>query len=149
MKNKQERVNLLVESLVGEIKPLLQEVRLPSGYFQVQNDFSFKDASGEWDVPFVHGDLVYVDPIHKILKIWSSTSRSWQIRNISFKEFIKPDVYRVFANSTFRVNPLDVRNKVVKPGQNVEFKTTVNNFANRVNAYNLDPDTKIRVVVIE
>ena len=142
MKNKEERVNMLIEGL-------LKEVRLPAGYFKVLHDFSFKDSTGQWDVPFVHGELLYLDPTSKILKSWRATSESWQNRDISFKDLIKPEIYRTFSNNTFRVNPLDVRNKIVKPGQSVEFKTSVGNFMNRANAYNLAPDTKIRVIVVE
>jgi hypothetical protein len=142
MKSKAERINMLVENL-------LKEVRLPAGYFKVLNDFSFKDSTGEWDVPFKHGDILYMDPTRKTLQTWRASSSSWEPRDISFKSFIKPEVYRTFADNTFRVNPLDVKNKIVKPGENIEFKTTVGYFNNRAHAYNLSSDTKIRVQVID
>ena len=148
IKSKELRIESLIRK-VTSTKTLKLEVRLPKGYFTASHDFSFKDPTGEWTIPFYYGDIIYLNPEHKIIKAWNKNTNTWISKDLSFKDLIKPDIYRIFSTNTIKMNPADVENKIVAHTTTTEFKTTVGSFASRVKALKLGPDTKIRVVVIE
>lgn len=136
---KTDKINKLVESI-------LQEVRLPTGYFTVLKRFTVQASEKEWSTVFMQNELVQMDPNNNTVKGFTS-NKTWELKDISFNELRKPENYKIFSQNTRRLTPQEVIERGF--GDTVEFNTTVRALPRRVQEFDLSPSTKINVKVVE
>lgn len=138
--DKQQRVKVLVERV-------LTEVRLPTGYFLVLARFMVRAQGSEWDSVFMTNEVVHLDPANKTIKGYSTVSKTWTVKDVSLDELRRPEIYKVFSQNTRKLTPAELQSKGFVDA--VSFNTTVRAFPRRVEEFDLEPDSKINVKVVE
>lgn len=131
---------------------ILNEVRLPKGFFKVVNSFTLP-GKGEWDAVFNKDEYLYLDSQNKDVLGYATQARTWRGKEVDFKYLLSPIGYQEFTKNIEKLDPSLVPNansltKQTKAAPK-EFTTVVGRVSKRLNDLNLDPSTKIKVSVLE
>jgi hypothetical protein len=141
---------------INEFK-IINEVRLPHGFFKVTNTFDLPD--GEWDILFNKDNIIEIDTDEKYIKRWTTiynnatggSTNEWTETTFPYLDLMKPEKYTEFKNNTVKLSAEQTPKDLLKKGTVVntkQFNTTVKGFNNKIAALQLDPKTKIKVIIL-
>jgi len=143
---------------INEFKQsIINEVRLPHGYFKVIDSFSLPD--GEWDQMFNPGNIIEIDTVNKLVKNWAqlvnnttmSKSGKWQPEPFPYNKLMQPEYYNLFKNNTQRL-PAEETPSFAKKDKSKEeiqqFTTTVKRFNTKALELGLEDVDKVKVTIL-
>lgn len=136
---------------------MINEVRLPQGYFKVVNTFSLPD--GEWDQMFNPGNIIEIDTVGKTIKNWAqlvnnttmSKSGKWQAEPFSYNKLMLPEFYNLFKINTKRLSAEETPSFAKKDKTKEEiqqFTTTVKRFNTKALEFGLEDADKVKVTIL-
>lgn len=132
----------------------INEVRIPKGYFKATEHFvlpgmAIKGSENKevWDEAFSKGQLIDINPENRSVKVFNTTTRGWEQKDIDYIKFMKPEFYAIFKNNTIPATSRDLEDKV-SHDTDLEFITTIKNFKRRTQELGLDDSTRLKIKVI-
>lgn len=144
---------------INEFKAnMINEVRLPLGYFKVINSFSLPE--GEWDQMFNVDNVIEVDTVNKVINNWAqrvnnttmSKSGKWVATPFPYNKLMLPEFYKQFKENTIKLPAEAVpafANKDKKDQAEIQqFTTTVKRFGNKASELGLEDSDKVKVTVL-
>lgn len=124
---------------------IINEVRLPNGYFKVINAFSL-EGEDKWDITFIENQFINIDTENKKINIWNNTLDKWVKAGIEYNELMKSNNYSIFKINTIRIDVTKLpKNASSLIDNDNTFTTTVKSFNKKANEEGLEPNDKVSV----
>lgn len=133
----------LKENILNKYQSI-NEVRLPTGYFKITNQFMLPGADG-FDTVFNKNKIIHIDTENKKVYMWNGYNAEWDLCGVTYNDLMDQTLYNKFKTNSVRIGtdelPSDIPSKVFS------FNTTVRAFNRRADEEGLEPGDKIKVVV--
>lgn len=139
---------------INEFKKLhgfesINEVRIPTGYFKVLNNFSLPSNESEWSTTFGRGALLEIDPVNRAVKRYNENTGMFEPKDVNYIEFMKPNVYSSFKNNTIKLGPEQIKAEFpkakTKVSDKIQFTTSVKRFNKKAEEVGLEDGDKVKV----
>lgn len=132
---------------------LINEVRLPDGYFKVIKSFIVKLPNDEYDTIINRDAIIFIDTNNKMIKQWNKILGHWELFSIPYLTLMNQEFYILFKQNTIKINPKDLNIPLEhitssEEETNIGFITTVKGIQNRLAKLNLDASTKLKVEIL-
>jgi hypothetical protein len=132
---------------------LINEVRLPDGYFKVIKSFIVKLPNDEYDTIINRDAIIFIDTNNKMIKQWNKILGHWELFSIPYLTLMNQEFYIMFKQNTIKINSKDLNiplEHITSSDEetNIGFITTVKGIQNRLAKLNLDASTKLKVAII-
>ena len=123
---------------------MINEVRLPNGYFKVNKTFYLLASDGFDDV-FTSDKIIKIDTVNKSISIWNNEMRKWITSGITYNQMMNPEYYTIFKSNTSKIDAESLP-KDIEIDTNINtFTTTVKSFNKKADELGLEPTDKIKI----
>lgn len=132
------------ENIFNKSYQIINEVRLPSGYFRILNQFMLPGADN-FDTVFNKNKIIHIDTENKKVLMWNSYNSEWNDCGVTYNQLMDQTLYNKFKANSVKVSLEELPKEI--PAKVFTFNTTVRAFNRRADDEGLEPDDKIKVVV--
>lgn len=123
---------------------VINEVRLPNGYFKVVNSFILK-GEDDWDITFMENQIIQIDTENKKINNWNTTLEKWTKSGISYSALMLSQNYSIFKTNTIKIDINKLPKTAIPLDSGIHFTTTVKQFNKKADDEGLNPNDKISV----